>query len=94
MLNADNPATALTTITQGTADTGALKGIGAVTGTGLEGVSATGIGVLGTTTSIDLAGVVGTSGDTTGSDLAGGIRPQHRCLRVREHGRHLERPLR
>ncbi len=73
VLNDNNAATALTTITQGTADTGALKGIGAVTGTGLEGVSDTGIGVLGTTTSVDLAGVVGTSGVTTGSDLAGGI---------------------
>lgn len=73
LLNDNNSATAITTITQGTPDTGAFKAIGAGTGTGLEGASTTGTGVLGTTASVDIAGVVGTAGDTTGSYLAGGF---------------------
>ena len=69
---ATTQATAITTITQGTADTGAFKAIGAGTGRA-RGRLHLGTGVLGTTAAVDIAGVVGTAGDTTGSDLAGGF---------------------
>ena len=72
LLNGDDQAQRVTTITQGTTNTGTFKGIGAVTGAGLEGASTSGIGMLGTTTTIDITGVVETTA-TPGSDLAGGF---------------------
>jgi hypothetical protein len=60
VLNAGNDATAVTTITQTTADTGAFGATGNGTGTGVAGASTTGIGVSGTTTS-----GTGISGEST-----------------------------
>lgn len=70
--NTDNPTTALTSITQATTDIGGFKATAAGVGTGLEGASTAGTGVLGTTGQVELAGVVGTAGDIAGSDFEGG----------------------
>jgi hypothetical protein len=53
----DNPTAAVTSITQGTADTNAFQANGA----------ASGVGVVGTTVDIDTAGVVGLAGDASAS---------------------------
>jgi hypothetical protein len=72
VLNQDNPTTLPTSVSQQTADTAAFKATGAGTAPGLDGASASGAGVIGTTSTVDAAGVIGTAGDTTGSDLAAG----------------------
>jgi hypothetical protein len=66
-LDTDNPSAALTSITQGTVDIGAFKATANGAGTGLEGVSTTGAGVIGATGPDGLPAVVALQGDTTGS---------------------------
>jgi hypothetical protein len=66
-IDTDNPSTALTSITQGTLDTDAFKATAAGIGTGVEGASTGGAGVLGVVGPDGLPGVVGLQGDTTDS---------------------------
>jgi hypothetical protein len=66
-LDVDNLSTALTSITQGTADTGAFEGTGNGTGTGLKGSSTAGVGVLGAAGAGGLPAIVGLQGDATNS---------------------------
>jgi hypothetical protein len=63
-IDVDNPATAVTSITQGTADTGAFAGNAAGIGTGVHGTSVGGVGVLGGTGPGGLPAVVGLQGDS------------------------------
>lgn len=72
-LNQDNSSTALTSISQATADTGGFKATASGIGTAIEGSSPAGIGVRGSVTgaAVTFAGVIGTSGDLSGSALEG-----------------------
>jgi hypothetical protein len=69
-VDVDNPSTALTSITQATADTGAFKATATGIAPGVEGDSATGVGVLGITGGDGLPSVVGLQGDSTESSYA------------------------
>lgn len=75
-LNTANPSTALTSVTQGTADTGAFAGIGNGSGFGLSGTSSAGEGVAGeSTTGPGVAGEsdsgAGVAGHAVTTDRAG-----------------------
>jgi hypothetical protein len=70
-VDVDNPSTALTSITQGTADTDAFKATANGTGTGISGVSTTGVAVLGQNGSATEPAIVGLQGDLTGSEWLG-----------------------
>lgn len=63
-IDIDNPSTAVTSITQGTADTDAFAGNAAGIGTGVHGTSTGGVGVLGGTGPAGLPAVVGLQGDS------------------------------
>ena len=69
LLNVDNPSTAITSITQGTAETAALVATGNGAGTGVSGISSLGRGVEGSTASG--AGVLGTASEKTFGGVIG-----------------------
>lgn len=70
VLNQDNPAVALTSITQASVDTGAFRATAAGSGTGLEGASPAGAGVFGATSETQAAGVLGAAGSLDASTYA------------------------
>jgi hypothetical protein len=70
VLNQDNPAVALTSVTQATTNTGAFRATAAGSGTGVEGVSPGGAGVLGSTPETLVAGVAGIAGPLDASTYA------------------------
>jgi hypothetical protein len=74
-LDTDNPSTALTSITQGTVDAGAFKATGSGIGTGLEGASTSGVGVIGTTGPDGLPAVVAVQGDAANSQWESALSP-------------------
>jgi hypothetical protein len=71
-LNLDNPSTALTSITQGTADTDAFGATANGAGTGVAGVSTTGVGVKAVNGATNRPAMAALQGDTTGSEWDGG----------------------
>jgi hypothetical protein len=72
-IDVDNASTAVTSITQGTADTGAFAAHAAGIGAGLEGTSSGGVGVLATTGPAGLPAVVGIQGDPADSSYANAL---------------------
>jgi hypothetical protein len=76
-LDQDNAGTALTSITQGTSDTGGFKAVGAGTGSGIEGHSPGGSGLVGSTDAAKTAGAVAFLAPLTGSSLEYVLDPAH-----------------